>query len=277
MNKEPLACGSLFFCMRKPSVCWLASALLAACHADPTSTQQTMPTVAPPAAAVLQGTWQLDYYPDSLLANRDIYNNSNWSAPYAANLRFAGDSCEFSGWHERWTVKMRQISPQRYTAGDSLQSWEFKSIGPNKVVFREVRLEAGGTSPWYPYHRVARVLTPASLNAQVVKRLFAGRYRVLQSSRPADSILVLGADSRVRGLPGVARYRVITEMDWDFALPNGFSWETIKNKEVAQYSFRFSGDTLVLHHYEVHPEEEAVPTGILVTKPAMKLLKISPR
>ena len=124
---------------------------------------------------------------------------------------------------------------------------------------------------------MAQALTPAGLNARVVKQLFAGRYRVLQSSRPTDSVLVLGADSRVRGLPGVARYRILTEMDWDFILPNGFSWETAKNKEVAQYSFRFAGDTLVLHNYEIHPEEEAVPTGILVTKPAMKLLKISAR
>jgi hypothetical protein len=45
-------------------------------------------------------------------------------------------------------------------------------------------------------------------------------------------------------------------------------------KEVAQYLFRFSGDTLVLHNYEVHPEEE-VPGGVLVTTAAMKLLKIS--
>jgi hypothetical protein len=267
----------LLFCMRKSPVCWLASAWLAACHADPAATQRATPRVAPSATSALQGTWQLDYYPDSLLANRDIYDNSDWSAPYAANLRFAGDSCEFIGWHERWTVKTRQTSPQHYAAGDSLQSWEIHYLGPNKVLFREVRPEAGGTSPWYPYHRVAQALGPAQLNAQVMKELFAGRYRVLQSNRPADSVLVLGADSRVRGLPGVARYRILTEMDWDFLLPNGFCWETAKNKEVAQYSFRFAGDTLVLRNYEVHPEEEAVPTGILVTKPAMKLLKISAR
>ena len=261
--------------MRFAPLYWLAGALLVACHAE-SATEHTAPGAALAAAtsAPLQGTWQLDYYPDSLLANRDIYDNSNWSAPYAANLRFVGDSCEFRGWHESWWVRPRWVSPNLYAAGDSLQRWEFKLIDANNLWFREADARADSVEMWYPYHRVASVLTPQKLTQKVVERLFAGRYRVLQSSRPADSSIVLGADQRVRGLPGVARYHVVTAMDWDFLLPNGFSWLSASGKEVAQYSFRFAGDTLVLHNYEVHPEDDNVPTGILVTAPAMKLLKL---
>jgi hypothetical protein len=270
--------------MHKPLISLLAGILLAGCRADPPAiTAPAVPTDAvspsPATRAVvpntpLLGWWQLDYYPDSLLLNRDVYDNSGWSSAAAANLHFVADSGLQTGWHEQWWSKVRPKGPKLYASGDASQGFLYKLVDSNKLLFRETGLHADSFPTWYPYHRVAAETTPLKVEKQLVSRAFAGRYRVLQSRRPADSVVTLGADQRVRGIPGVARYHVIIDMDWDSLLPNGFVWQTSKGKEVAQYSFRFSGDTLVLRNFEIHPEEESVPTGILLTTPTMKLLRL---
>ena len=267
--------------MRFSLLCAAAGLLLAACHADPPATTTPAPAAAPTpvpdaalALAPLRGSWQLDYYPDSLLLRRDIYDNSNWSAPWAANLRVRGDSCEFLGWHENYTVRPWLSGPGRYRAGDSLQGYELWHVAADKLLLRETGPRADSVPTWYPYHRVAQVLTQPALKRRLARQVFAGRYRVLQRDRPADSLITLGADLRVRGLPGVARYDVVTAMDWNFLLPNGFSWQSAPGQNLKQYSFQFVGDTLVLRNFEAHPEDEDVPSGILVTEPAFRLLRV---
>jgi hypothetical protein len=260
----------------------LAGSVLAVavgCHSETTQQQTAVDTSSVAPANLLQGVWQLDYYPDSLLLNKDIYAYSNWTTPYAANLRFAGDSCEFIGWHESIWQKIRSVEPGLYSAGDADQGYEIKFLSPSVLWFREYSLDkpapGDSTEQWYPYHRVATVLTQAALKKRVAQELFAGRYHVLQTDRRADSVVVLGTDFSVAGLRGVARYNVVTDMDWDFLLPNAFSWQDRKGEAVAQYSFGFAGDTLVLNNFEQRPEDDSVPSGILVTTPAVKLLKAS--
>lgn len=256
--------------MRSILLLILGGALLTSCHAEPP------PTAAPPLAArPLQGIWQLDYYPDSLLLKKNIYAYSNWTAPYAATLRFAGDSCEFIGWHESGWEKLQPIGQGVYSTLDPDQGWEVKRMGTDALWFREYKPD-DSTELWYPYHRVATVLTQAALQKRLAREVFAGKYRVLQCDRPADSVVSLGSDFSVRGLPGVTRYDVVTAMDWDFLLPNAFRWQDAAGAPVAQYSFEFAGDTLLLHDFEERPEDEQVPSGILVTAPTLKLLKKIP-
>lgn len=253
-------------------------ALLAAaagCHADPP------PAAAPPAqprvANPLRGVWQLDYYPDSLLLKRDIYQYSDWTTPYAATLRFVADSCELIGWHEAGWEKVTRVTEGLYWVGSGDRYQEIQ-LEPDRLLFREVSVSDSGattTSEWYPYHRVPAVLTQPALAERVAREVFAGRYRVLASDVPADSVLTLGPAFEVRGLRGVARYRVVTDMDWDFLLPNSFSWYDRRGKEVGHYSFEFAGDTLLLHSFEIRSEDDSVPSGIEVTAPIARFLKLS--
>jgi hypothetical protein len=267
------------FSLRTFSFLLLSTGLLAAgCHAEPEAARAPAATPPPPAAdpfGPVQGIWQLDYYPDSLLLEKDVYAYSSWNSAYAATLRFIGDSCALSGWHEEFGYRARPGAAGEYRLGGEGQVWDLK-LQNNRLLLRETLTSGNETtvSEWYPYHRVKTVLTPEAVEKQLAQQVFAGRYRRLQSERPADSIITLGPDFRVRGLPGVSRYHVVVAMDWDFLVPNGFRWRNAQGKDVSAYSFAFSGDTLRLHGYESRPEDDRFPSGVEVTAPKATFLKL---
>jgi|GEM_PF-5392978 len=270
------------FLLRTFSSSLLSAVLLTAgCHSEPEAARAPVTTPAPAATAAdpfgpVQGIWQLDYYPDSLLLKRDVYAGSRWNSAYAATLRFIGDSCAMIGWHEEFGYRARPVAAGEYRMGGDGQFWDLK-LQSDRLLLRETLTSGNETtiSAWYPYHRVKTVLTPEAVGKQLARQVFAGRYRRLHSDRAADSIVTLGPDFRVRGLPGVSTYHVVAAMDWDFLLPNSFSWRDAHGKEVSEYSFAFSGDTLRLHGFESHPEDDRFPTGVEITAPKAVFLKLS--
>ena len=248
---------------------------VAGCHAEAPRQAAAPPAQVPPPNP-LRGIWQLNYYPDSLLLKKDIYQYSNWTTPYAATLRFVADSCELIGWHESGWEKVTHVAEGLYWVGSGDRYQEIQ-LEPDRLLFREVSVNDSGAttaSEWYPYHRVPAVLTQATLAQRLAREVFAGRYRALASDVPADSVVTLGPGFGVRGLRGVARYGVVTDMDWDFLLPNSFSWYGRRGKEVGHYSFEFAGDTLLLNSFEMRPDDDSVPSGIVVTEPVARFLKL---
>lgn len=220
--------------------------------------------------------WQLDYYPDSILINRSINDNSGWGSAYAYNIIFSEDSCQFIGWHESWRKKMQRINETSYRTSNEVQYWEFKFISVNKMIMREifVRKTKIDIGAFYQYHRVSKILTQDSLQNMIAKNMFTGKYKLLFSDILNFSDTIIFEDNfKVTGIKDVDKYDIETEIDLDFPVKNAFGFRK-ENEEINRnLSFEFLGDTLFLKDIRI-VRNDGDFDHVAVTDTRVKMIKI---
>lgn len=199
--------------------------------------------------------WQLDYYPDSILINRSINDNSGWESAYAYNIQFSEDSCQFIGWHESWWNRLKKTKDKEFkTIGDETQYWELKFVSNEKLLMRQIFIRDGKADigQFVPYHKVDKLLTIDYLDHKIAKEIFAGTYSVLfNDTFDCEKTVVLDGNFGVKGIKGIANYNFETAIDWDFPVFNAFGF-TKKGDQVNKgLSFKFSGDTLLIKDYKL--------------------------
>jgi len=233
----------------------------------------------------ITGIWQLDYYPDSIFIHRSINDCSEWTSDYAYNIQFEGDSCHFYGWNENGSEPVLKVNSFLYRTKSKDPYWEFKLETKEKLLIREIDEMYHHDSiirPYFPYHRVNKVLTMDALKKRIAKEMFAGKYKVVYNDTLAtDKIVELDDNLGVKGVKVFTKYEIKPDIDIEFSLPNYFSFfnpeERLKAKSKYDYlskalSFQFSEDTLILKDYEVLTDDGE--DDIKLTRPRMKLLRL---
>ncbi len=243
----------------------------------------------PPKNKDIHGIWQLNYYPDSILIKKSINNCSKWSSDYAINIWIRGDSCGFFGWNDRdWWLKMTKINNHEYVIGDSTSQQYFEFlVAKNKILeMRQIsnrkkahKIQFGS---YYPYHRVKALLSENELKKKITREWFAGKYKLIYNDTfTCDRNIVLDTEYAISGIHGISSYNFESIIDIDFPLDNIFELNTIKDpKDSVKYwnkplSFQFKGDTLILNNYKVQYRDGGDVGGYLVTRPRIKMVKIS--
>jgi hypothetical protein len=220
--------------------------------------------------------WQLDYYPDSIFITHSINFNHIWESNYAYNIQFSEDSCQFIGWHESWWNRLKKVNKNEYrTISDPPYCYELKFNADGKLFMREIWEGSDTTkiSKYYPYHRVEKILTQDSLQRRIAKEIFAGTYELIYNDTFAcDKKIILDEKFGVKGIKGIVKYGIETEIDWDFSVENAF-WLTPKNNKSQDcFSFKFVGDTLFIKDYKTSESPDGDYAEI--TKTRIKMLKI---
>ena len=202
--------------------------------------------------------WQLDYYPDSILINRSINDNSGWKSSYAYNIQFSGDSCRFVGWHESWWNKLIKIDDKNYKINDiGYQYWELKFDSNNKLFMRHIYNKNHShsqedTGIFIPYHKVERLLTLDSLKHVIAKKMFAGTYNVVfHDTLNCERTITLDSNFGVKGIKDIVSYYIEPDIDWDFPVFNAFGFNKKWKMNNNGLSFKFSGDTLLIKDYKM--------------------------
>lgn len=203
--------------------------------------------------------WQLDYYPDSMLINKSINDNSKWESHYAYNIQWSNtnDSCQFIGWHESWWNKIIKIDSRNYKIQDmDYQYWEVKFNSDDKLLMRHIYCKYGArqkedTSVFIPYHRVNKILTLESIDNLVAQKIFEGTYQVIfNDTLDCDKFVTLDKFFGVKGIKGITSYSFETAIDCDFAVFNAFGFNRKGESNSNGLSFKFSKDTLLIKDYK---------------------------
>jgi hypothetical protein len=216
------------------------------------------------------GYWQLDYYPDSIIHNQSISDNSKWGSSYAYNLKLTKDSCAFYGWHEGWRSKMIKISNNEYRIDTIPQYWEVKIISKDKLIMREI---FGDTGKFYPYHKVNKLLTQDSLKRLLAHELFSSKYQVLfNDTFLCEKIIDFTDNCSVHGIKNVFKYNFITDLNSDFPADNAFGFGDF-SYYIMNFTYNFYGDTLFIKNYDILSDGFDF-SGIKASKTRMKLLKL---
>jgi hypothetical protein len=232
----------------------------------------------------MKGIWQLDYYPDSIFIKRNIYGCSKWKSSFAYNVKIENDSCYFTGWHEGWANKIDQNNGRSIkTLPGSGQYFEIHSLSANKMEMREMndRRSHTDSSIFYPYHRVDKVLTQEALQKRLAKEIFAGRYKLLfADTLVCEKYITFDSDFGVKGINGISNYKIETEIDFDYPIPNCFilynpetQMKDYNNIGTGAFSFSFSRDTLFLNGNKA-VQIDGDFDHVAITKPRIKLLKV---
>jgi hypothetical protein len=220
--------------------------------------------------------WQLDYYPDSLLINRSINDNSGWESAYAYNIQFSEDSCQFIGWHESWWNRLKKTKDKEFkTIGDETQYWELKFVSNEKLLMRQIYIREGKADigKFAPYHKVDKLLTLDYLDRKIAKEMFAGTYHVITyDTLDCDKSVTLDSDFGVKGITGITSYSFETAIDWDFPVFNAFGFNKKGESNNKGLSFRFSGDTLLIKDYKVIQKDDDFD-HIEIAKTRIKMIK----
>lgn len=200
--------------------------------------------------------WQLDFYPDSILKNREIYKNSDWISSYAYNIEFTNDSCQFIGWWESWWNHIERINDNEFRTIDGKgQYWELKFETPEKLIVRQInyrkktdQLEIG---QFYSYHRVDTILTLDSLDHKIAKDIFSGSYHLVYSDTlDCEGTITLNENFSINGIKNLTRYSFETSIDCDYPVPNVFRLYSDDENEIFEFTFKFSADTLFIKEFE---------------------------
>lgn len=227
--------------------------------------------------------WQIDYYPDSLLINKSINDNSGWGSDYAYNIQFSKnrDSCQFIGWHESWENKVIKIDDKNFKIKDSdYQYWEIKLVTENKILMRNIYNKSSyrskeDTGAFIPYHKVKNILTLDSLNKLVSAKVFAGAYQVLfNDTLTCNNIVEFDKNFGVKGIKGISSYSFETAIDWDFPVFNAFGFNKKGETGNNGLSFKFSGDTLLIKDYKLI-QKGGDFDHVEISKTRIKMLKKS--
>lgn len=220
--------------------------------------------------------WQLDYYPDSILINRSINDNSGWESAYAYNIQFSVDSCQFIGWHESWWNHLIKISDKEFkTKDDTTQYWELRFVSNEKLLMRQIFVRESKTEygDFLPYHKVDKILTLDYLDYKIAKDIFAGTYSILfNDTFECEKTVVLDSDFGVKGIKGIDNYNFETAIDWDFPVFNAFGFTKKGDQVNMGLSFKFSGDTLLIMDYKLIYDNGDFD-HVEISKTRMKMLK----
>jgi hypothetical protein len=199
--------------------------------------------------------WQLDYYPDSIFINRSINDNSEWESSYAYNIQFSEDSCQFIGWHESWWNHLIKTKDNEFkTKDDETQYWELKFVSSEKLLMRQISFRKGKAliGTFAPYHKVDQELTLEYLDHKIAKDIFAGRYKVIfNDTLDCEKSITFNSDFGVKGIKGITSYCFETSIDCDFPVFNAFGLNRKGESNNKGFSFKFSGDTLLINDYKV--------------------------
>lgn len=207
--------------------------------------------------------FQHDYYPDSIFLTRSITWDIVHESAYSYCLEFAGDSCQFIGYHESWWKKIKKIKENTFvTAGLSTDDYfEFEFLSRERIRMRNIRVK-GIDSVKYAfkyYHIVPGVLTQLDLQKRMAKELFAGTYQVIyKDSLQCDSVIIIDENFKITGIKHFSTYGIETEIDWDFGLENACWLAARTGGDRKYFSFKFSGDSLTFFNYEMRETEDGM-------------------
>ena len=220
--------------------------------------------------------WQLDYYPDSILINRSISDNSGWKSSYAFNIQFSEDSCQFIGWHESWWNHLIKTKDNEFKTKDNkTQYWELKFVSSEKLLMRQVTIRDGKVEfgKFEPYHKVDKLLTLDYLDHKIAKEIFAGTYQVIfNDTMNCDKLVTLDSNFGVKGIKDITSYSFESAIDWDFPVFNAFGFNKKGESNNKGLSFRFSGDTLLIKDYKI-VQKDGDFDHIEVAKTRIKMIK----
>lgn len=223
--------------------------------------------------------WQLDGFPDSILVNKSIDDQSVNESNYSYNIIFKGDSCQFVGTRESEWLKLKKINDKEFKAyheGEDIQFWEIKFVSNNKLLAREIfkRPEKIEIGKYVSYHKVKKPLTLDSLNNLIAEKLFAGEYKTIYNDTlKLDEKVILTKNFEVKGIMGIEKFYFLVSDDCCYPVFNAFGFQSKKGISQNHLSFKFENDTLKLSannpvflngdfdHYEI-------------SKPRIKLQKV---
>lgn len=227
--------------------------------------------------------WQLDYYPDSMIINRSINDNSGWGAVIAYNIKLSNDydSSSFIGWNETWKNKVIKIDDRNFKVKDlDYQYWELKLESDSKLLMRHIYCKYGDrikedTGQYYPFHKVKQILTLDSLNRLFAREVLAGTYNlVFNDTFNCSKTIELDKDFKIKGIEGKTKYYIETAIDFDFPVYNSFGLYKEGENPNQKFSFKFINDTLLIKDYKVRHDKDGMFDGIVINKTRIKMIKI---
>jgi hypothetical protein len=220
--------------------------------------------------------WQLDYYPDSIIYNRSINDNSKWCSSYAYNIKFKEDSCKFYGFHEGWSSRLIKKSENEFWTDTVMQYFELIFKSDKRLLMREIFIRSNriDTGEFYPFHKVDQLLTRDSLKKLVVNKLFMGKYQLLYNDTfSCNEMIEFDDEFNVKGIEGITKYNIVTEMICDFPVDNAFGFGDFNYSNMS-FTFNFNGDTLFIKDYTIL-SDGCDFSGIIPNNTRIKLLKLN--
>jgi len=223
----------------------------------------------------IYGIWCSDDYPDSIIAKKDIFNNSKWYSEDAFCIQIKKDSCYFTGWLGSLNKKFTKIGETIYRTTNEAQYWEFKIISDKKLAMRLVKNYDNKITyeEFYNYHKVDKLLTIDSIKNKIAEKVFIGTYKpFFNKSLECDSIVKFLKNDVVIGIKNNNRWGIEVKMDPDLFVPNAFKLGN--NGDLRNFSFKFKNDTLILLDCEMKRDSSGMYEGIQPTSESEIFIRI---